>query len=241
MFITKKHIYRRSVLRGAGASVALPLLDAMVPAATALAATAAKPTPRLGFVYFPHGAVMQHWSPAATGADFEMSKILEPAAKHSAQMTIVSGLRNRAADSRPRTPSLPAPGWASSPAVSHDPKAGTTVDQMAARAMGEDTAFPPGAVHGRRCRATGTAAFGTAFRSPTQPLPMEFNPRKVFYRLFGQGDTAEERCHRRRDRQHPRCGQADATRLQEKLGAARPRARRGYLDSVREIERRIQK
>ena len=82
MFITKKHLNRRTVLRGVGASVALPLLDAMVPAATALAQTAAAPKVRMGFVYFPHGAVMQHWSPAATGTDFEMSKILEPAAKH---------------------------------------------------------------------------------------------------------------------------------------------------------------
>ncbi|HUG73318.1 MAG TPA: DUF1552 domain-containing protein, partial [Steroidobacteraceae bacterium] len=81
MFITKKHIDRRTVLRGVGAAVALPLLDAMVPAATALAQTAAAPRVRMGFVYFPHGAVMQHWSPTATGRDFELTRILEPAAK----------------------------------------------------------------------------------------------------------------------------------------------------------------
>ena len=81
MFITKKHLSRRTVLRGAGASVALPLLDAMIPAATALAQTAANPQPRLGFVFFPHGAVMERWVPTATGSDFDVSEILMPAAK----------------------------------------------------------------------------------------------------------------------------------------------------------------
>jgi Protein of unknown function (DUF1552) len=99
MFITKKFIDRRTMLRGAGAAVALPLLDAMIPASTVLSATAAKPAPRMGFVYFPHGAVMQHWSPTATGTDFEFAKILEPAKKHRASMTIVSGLRNKGGES----------------------------------------------------------------------------------------------------------------------------------------------
>ncbi len=88
------------MLRGAGAAVALPLLDAMIPAATALAATAAKPTPRMGFVYFPHGAVMQHWSPTATGTDFELAE--DPRARRAsiaAHMTIVSGLRNKGGES----------------------------------------------------------------------------------------------------------------------------------------------
>ena len=99
MFITKKHLSRRTVLRGAGASVALPLLDAMIPAATALAQTAANPQPRLGFVFFPHGAVMERWVPTATGSDFDVSEILMPAAKFKDRMTIVSGLRNKPAES----------------------------------------------------------------------------------------------------------------------------------------------
>src|SRR5512139_3539495 len=199
MFITKKHIDRRTVLRGAGISVALPLLDAMVPAATALAATAAAPKPRMAFVYFPHGAVMQHWSPAKTGTDFELAKILEPAAKHKEQLTIVSGLRNRGGESN--TPhAIIAGTWLGcvSPAVSHDPKAGTTIDQMAARVIGNDTPFPSlelSTEGGAVCDPAYGCSYGhtISFRSPTQPLPMEFNPRKVFYQLFGQGDTAEER------------------------------------------------
>jgi len=248
MFITKKHIDRRTLLRGVGASVALPLLDAMIPAATALGATAAKPTPRMGFVYFPHGAVMQHWSPTATGADFEMTKILEPAAKHRSQMTIVSGLRNRGGESN--TPhAIIAGTWLGcvSPAVSHDPKAGTTVDQMAARALGTDTAFPSlelSTEGGAVCDPAYGCSYGhtVAFRSPTQPLPMEFNPRKVFYRLFGQGDTAEER-----DAIVDETSSildavtADANTLKQRLGVRDQAAVADYLDSVREIERRIQK
>ena len=143
MFITKKHLDRRTVLRGVGASIALPLLDAMIPARTALAQTAAKPVTKMGFVYFPHGAVMAEWSPAASGKAFEIPKILEPAAKYRDYMTIVSGLRNRGGESN--TPhAIIAGTWLGcvSPAVSHDPRAGTTIDQMAARVISNDTAFP---------------------------------------------------------------------------------------------------
>ena len=97
MFITKKHLSRRTLLRGAGAALALPLLDAMIPAGTALAQTAAAPKPKLGFFYFPHGAIMDKWVPAATGADFAMTPILAPLTAFRDQMTIVSNLRNKAA------------------------------------------------------------------------------------------------------------------------------------------------
>jgi hypothetical protein len=248
MFITRKHLDRRTVLRGVGASVALPLLDAMIPAATALAATAAAPRPRMGFVYFPHGAVMQHWSPQATGTEFELAKILEPAKKHRASMTIVSGLRNRGGESN--TPhAIIAGTWLGcvKPAVSHDPKAGTTVDQMAAKALGADTAFPSlelATEGGAVCDPAYGCSYGhtVAFRSPTQPLPMEFNPRKVFYRLFGQGDTAEERAAITRETGSILDAVAgDAAVLQNRLGTRDRAAVADYLDSVREIERRIQK
>jgi Protein of unknown function (DUF1552) len=248
MFITKKSIDRRTVLRGVGASVALPLLDAMIPAATALAATAARPTPRMGFVYFPHGAVMQHWAPTATGTEFEIPKILEPAARHRKQMTIVSGLRNRGGES-PTPHAIIAGTWLGcvAPAVSHDPKAGTTVDQMAARVLGTDTAFPSlelSTEGGAVCDPAYGCSYGhtVSFRSPTQPLPMEFNPRKVFYRLFGQGDTADERTAIVDE-----TGSildavtVDANALKQRLGVRDQAAIADYLDSVREIERRIQK
>jgi hypothetical protein len=248
MFITKKFLDRRMLLRGAGATIALPLLDAMIPAATVLANTAAAPRPRMGFVYFPHGAVMQHWSPAATGKDFELAKILEPAAKHRASMTIVSGLRNKGGESN--TPhAIIAGTWLGcvKPAVSHDPKAGTTVDQMAAKVMGADTAFPSLELSiegGAVCDPAYGCSYGhtVSFRSPTQPLPMEFNPRKVFYRLFGQGDTAEERAAITTETGSILDAVAgDAVALQKRLGERDRVAVADYLDSVREIERRIQK
>jgi hypothetical protein len=248
MFITKKFIDRRTVLRGAGYSIALPLLDAMVPAATALAATAAAPKVRMGFVYFPHGAVMQHWSPAKTGTDFEISKILEPAKKHRASMTIVSGLRNKGGESN--TPhAIIAGTWLGcvKPERTHDPHAGTTVDQMAAKALGGDTAFPSlelATEGGAVCDPGYGCSYGhtVAFRSPTQPLPMEPNPRKIFYRLFGQGDTADERMAITTENASILDAvAADAAALQKRLGTRDRVAIADYLDSVREIERRIQK
>ncbi|MBT5484269.1 MAG: DUF1552 domain-containing protein, partial [Gammaproteobacteria bacterium] len=98
MFISKKHLSRRTLLRGAGTAIALPLLDAMIPAGTALAQTAAAPSPKLGFFYFPHGAIMDKWTPSTTGSDFEMPPILKPLAAYKDQMTIVSNLRNKAAE-----------------------------------------------------------------------------------------------------------------------------------------------
>jgi hypothetical protein len=105
MFITRKHLSRRALLRGAGAAIALPLLDAMVPAGTALAATAAAPRPRVGFIYFPHGAVMKAWDPQQTGTQFEFSPILKPLEPYRSHVTVVSGLRNKPAESPIRMPS----------------------------------------------------------------------------------------------------------------------------------------
>jgi hypothetical protein len=191
---------------------------------------------------------MQHWAPTATGTEFEIPKILEPAAKHRKQMTIVSGLRNRGGES-PTPHAIIAGTWLGcvAPAVSHDPKAGTTVDQMAARVLGTDTAFPSlelSTEGGAVCDPAYGCSYGhtVSFRSPTQPLPMEFNPRKVFYRLFGQGDTADERTAIVDE-----TGSildavtVDANALKQRLGVRDQVALADYLDSVREIERRIQK
>src|SRR3954466_5891661 len=95
MFITRKHLSRRTLLKGAGAALALPLLDAMIPAATALAQTAAAAKPRLAFIYFPHGAIMDHWTPTTEGKDFELSPILKPLEPFKSKLTVVSGLENR--------------------------------------------------------------------------------------------------------------------------------------------------
>src|SRR5690242_11419369 len=203
MFITKKYISRRTVLKGAGVSVALPFLGAMVPAATALADTAAAPKPRLGFFYFPHGAVMEKWTPTAVGRDFEMSPILQSLAPFKKQLTVFSNIGNKPGESRAVHALVPAT-WLSCvhPRETLEPYMATTVDQIAAQHIGQETPWPSletataqGQGTGSACeRGYGCTYTGTlSFANPTTPLPVESNPRQLFLRLFGQGDTATER------------------------------------------------
>jgi len=251
MFITKKHLSRRTFLRGAGATVALPLLDAMIPAATALGQTAAAPKPRLGFIYFPHGAIMNQWTPAAEGADFEFTPILKPLEPFRKYVTVVSGLENKAAIAPP-VHALSPGTWLSgvAPRKSQSPWGGVTIDQMAAERLGQDTPFPSleVAVEGRggngACdREYGCSYSGTiSFRTPSTPLPMENDPRKLFQRLFGQGDTPTER--KIIARQYSSIldlVSQEAAELQRSLGSGDRAAVNDYLETVREIERRVEK
>ncbi len=202
MFITKKHLERRTFLRGMGVTMALPLLDAMIPARTALAATAATPTPHMGFIYFPHGAIMEHWTPATEGTTFDLPTILKPLAPFQKQLTVVSGLENKPAIS-PAVHAITPGTWLNCvhPRASQDPYCGPTIDQIAAAHIGQDTPLPSLEVAiearggGGSCdRDFGCSYSGTiSFRTPTTPLPMETEPRKVFQSLFGQGDTTQER------------------------------------------------
>jgi len=242
MFVTKKHLARRTVLRGLGASVALPLLDAMIPAATALAQTAANPQPRLGFVYFPHGAVMDRWVPEGIGSNFDVPAILAPAAKFKDRMTIVSGLRNQPAES-PDPHGLVVGTWLRCVSPG-DTAHGTTCDQVAAQHIG-NTTFPSievGTPTGGPCAPGFSCAFGSSlsFRTPTQPLPIENNPRKVFYQLFGLGDSDAERAAIvNQTGSILDSVREDAAVLQKRLGASDRVMVGNYLDSVREIERRV--
>jgi len=250
MFITKKYIPRRKFLRGIGTAMALPLLDAMIPARTALAQTAANPTPHLGFIYFPHGAIMNQWTPSTTGSNFEISPILKPLAPFKKHLTVVSGLENRNAIGPVHAL---APGtWLSCvhPRATQDPLGGPTVDQIAARSIGQDTPLPSleCAIEGRggggSCdRDFGCSYAGTiSFRTPNTPLPMETDPRKLFQRLFGQGDTPEER--KRLTHQYSSVLDLvteEAADLQKTLGATDRAMLNDYLDTVREIERRVEK
>ena len=189
MFITKKHLSRRTFLRGAGVAVGLPFLDAMVPAWTVLAQTAAAAKPRMGFMYLPHGAIMEHWTPAAEGANFELSPILQPLAPFKKQLTIVSGLENKPAIAPP-VHALNPGTWLScvTPEASQEPHGGVTIDQMAAAKIGQDTPLPSleVATEGRggngACDRTYGCSYGAtlSFRTPTTPLPMEADPRKLF-------------------------------------------------------------
>ena len=202
-FITRKHLSRRTVLRGLGVSVSLPLLDAMIPAATALAKTAAAAQPRLGFFYFPHGAIMEKWTPAETGREFTLSPILEPLSAYREQLTVISNLGNKPAESRAVHALVPAT-WLSCvhPKEGVTPYMALTVDQIAALHIGQQTPYPSletataqGHGVGSACeRGYGCSYSGTlSFSTPSTPLPVESNPRQLFLRLFGQGDSPEER------------------------------------------------
>jgi hypothetical protein len=250
MFNTRKHLSRRTFLRGAGVTMALPLLDAMIPASTALAQTAAAPRLRMGFIYFPHGAIMNEWTPSGEGTNFELSTILKPLEPFKKQLTIVSGLQNRAAIAPP-VHALSPGTWLSgvAPRKSQSPWGGVTIDQMAALKIGQDTPFPSleVGIEGRSAavndRDYGSSYAGTiSFRTPSNPLPVETDPRKLFQRLFGQGETAEERKNVAKTYSSILdLVSQEAADLQKTLGPRDKAMVADYLDTVREIERRVQK
>jgi hypothetical protein len=257
MYVTRKHLTRRTVLRALGATLGLPLLDAMIPASTALAQTAAKTTPHVGFIYFPHGAVMNKWTPfdsaqgrPASGQISDLGDILKPLDKYKSMTTVFSNIDSQA----PIGPvhALSPGTWLSGvrPAISQEPHAGITIDQIAAQQIGQDTPLPSLEVAtdvrggGGFCdRDYGCSYAGTiSFRSPTTPLPMETDPRKLFIRLFGQGDNAAERA--RLSKQYGSLLDmltSEVNTLQRSLGPSDKRVLSDYLETVREIERRIQK
>ncbi len=237
MFLSKKHLSRRTVLKGAGATIALPLLDAMIPAGTALAQTVAAPSPRLGFVYFPHGALQEYWTPAQTGRDFEFPFILKPLEPLRDYVTVVSGLRNKGGESSSPHGIIEETWLSCVSPRSRDAKTGVgvTADQIAARHLGKDTPLPS-------LELCGEPGGMISFRTPQQPLPMESNPRKAFYGMFGQGDTNQERqaILNTTSSLLDYVRESTAT-LRRSLDVGDRALVSDYLDSVREIERRVQK
>ncbi|HXC58754.1 MAG TPA: DUF1552 domain-containing protein [Steroidobacteraceae bacterium] len=240
MFLSKKHLSRRRLLQGAGAAIGLPLLDAMIPAGTALAQTAAAPRTRLGFVYFPHGIVQQFWQPKTTGRDFEFSHVLKPLESLRDYVTVVSGLRNKGAENSPAPHFTTEVSWLTCVGRNgreSDGQLGISVDQYAARHIGQDTPLPSLEI----CTEPGGYS-SLAYRTPVQQLEMESNPRKVFYTLFGQGDSNDERKQIVRTTGSLLDYVRDATAsLNKEIDAGDRAIVSGYLDSVREIERRVQK
>jgi hypothetical protein len=240
MFLTRKHLSRRTVLQGAGAAISLPLLDAMIPAHTALAKTAAAPLTRLGFVYFAHGAVRQFWDPKTTGRDFEFSHILKPLESLRDHVTVVTGLRNKGAENSPAPHFTTEVSWLTClgrNGRTPEGQLGVSVDQFAARHIGQATPLPSLEL----CTEPGGYS-SLAYRTPVQQLEMESNPRKVFYTLFGQGDTQEERRRIVQTTGSLLDYVKDATTaLNKEIDAADRTIVSDYLDSVREIERRVQK
>jgi Protein of unknown function (DUF1552) len=252
MFLSRRSIPRRTFLRGVGAGVALPLVDAMVPALTQAAQTAASPRLRVGFVYIPHGVIMRQWTPASAGSDFEFTPILKPLEPFRDSLVVVSNLMRAEVSSNH---AVSAACWLTGtpPKRTDGPdfRAGVSIDQVIAKQIGQETTFPSlevatedfsglvGACDpGYSCAYMNTLNWQT----PTTPLPMEINPRVVFERLFGGGGTADQRLTRMRtDRSLLDFVADDLAHLQRELGSGDRRKLDDYLTNVREIERRIQR
>lgn len=259
MIITKRYLPRRTVLRGLGASLALPLLDGMVPALSAQRATAANPVRRLGAIYVPNGVEMRAWIPAAEGR-LELSPILAPLEPVRDQLCVLSGLADKPAIPREgegvgdhaRAAATWLTGVHATKTEGPNIRAGVSMDQIAARELGKQTQLSSlelaidsvevlGACdQGYSCAYTNTIAW----RNATTPLPMENNPRAVFERLFGAADStdASARLARlRQDRSILDFVTAEAGGLERTLGAGDRLKMDQYLDAVRDVERRIQR
>jgi hypothetical protein len=249
-YSTKKHISRRTVLRGLGVTMALPFLDSMVPAHTALAQTAANPPLRLGFCFVPHGALIASWTPVAEGSHWELSRNLEPLKNVKDQVVVLTNLNLRCGFGHGGTPPAFLSGVACRQTEGEDVRAATTLDQILARKTGRQTPLPSlelgteetsGWLEARDLGYSCTYIDTISWKSATEPLPVEINPRAVFDRLFGGGSSAVERPARVKRE----CSVLDAVgsavkSLQSGLGASDRNRVAGYLDDVRDIERRIQ-
>ena len=250
--ITKQALPRRTFLRGMGASLALPLLDAMVPSMTALAKTPADPVRRLGFVYMPMGSDIARWTPPGEGRLVELSPSLQSLGPVVDQLTVLTNLELK--NAYPGTHATSNAAFLSAAKAkwteSTDYHLGTTVDQVAARQIGQQTVLPSLELAMDLLQTVGQCDNGYAcvyqnnlsWSSPTTPLPAEAHPRIVFERLFGEGGSAADRRAALKKRASLLDWvRDDITRLQKTLGPD-DRARVGqYLDTVREVERRIQK
>ena len=262
MINTKKVLPRRTFLRGVGVTMALPLLDAMIPAHTALAATAGNPVRRLGFVYVPMGSNIAAWTPGGGGFGepvkggverlTELSSTLRPLTPVMDQVTVLTNMELQSA--YPGTHATSNSSFLSAAKAkwteSTDYHLGTTVDQIAAKRMGQDTPLPSLELAMDLLTTVGQCDNGyacvyqnnLAWSSPTTPLPSEAHPRIVFERLFGEGGNAATRLKALRRRASLLDWvNEDVARLQSKLGASDRIIVGDYLDTVREVERRIQK
>ena len=260
MMITKQALPRRTVLRGLGTAIALPLLDGMVPALTALRRTAAAPKPRLGVIYVPHGAVMDNWTPAAEGAGFDFTPILQPLEPFRERLLVLSNLDHAPAAQLPGDPAgghgritgAFLTGVHAKPTEGADFRAGRSMDQIAAERLGRETQLSSLEVgiglpeFGGACDAGFSCAYIStlSWSTPTTPLPMESNPRALFERLFGDGSTtdpAARQARRAQDRSILDAVTDKVARLEQGLGAADRAKLSDYLMAVRDIERRIER
>jgi hypothetical protein len=257
MIVTKMALPRRTFLRGLGATLALPLLDAMVPALSAASRTAAAPVRRLGFFYIPNGANMERWTPKGEGRTFDFSPILKPLEPFRDRVVVVSGLDQKQAENfgegvgeHARASAVWLNGVRPKRTEGADVMAGTTADQLAAADIGAGTPLPslelalePSFMVGNCDNGYSCVYMNTlSWRTPTTPLPMENNPRLVFERMFGDGGTTgERRAEMKRDRSILDAVTGDMNRLLKTLGGDDRARVSEYVDGIREVERRIQR
>ncbi|HIG28266.1 MAG TPA: DUF1552 domain-containing protein [Verrucomicrobiales bacterium] len=252
MIITKKALNRRTFLRGASAALALPLLDAMVPAMTSLAASPAKPVRRLGYVYIPMGANLAEWTPPVQGELSELTPTLKSLTPHLNQLTVISNLELKnaySAGNHATSNSAFLSAASAKMTEGSDYELATTADQIAAKRLGAETPLPSLELAMDLMTAVGNCDNGFAcvyqnnlsWSSPTTPLPAEAHPRALFERLFGTGAGIEERrADFKKDASILDWVKNDIKRLQKELGPSDRNTIAEYLDTVREVERRIQ-
>ena len=252
--VTKKHLSRRTFLHGVGATIALPYLDAMTPAF----ASAAKPVTRAAFVYTANGIIMKDWIPTETGNNFDLSKTLSPLRNFKDQTVVISGLDHKNGEALGDGPGDHARAGASWLTGAHPKKTrgadirnGQSIDQAIAQQIGQTTPLPSLEIGLQDVRMVGGCDSGyscaysntISWSSPTTPLPYETNPRRVFERLFGDGETTDPKARAMQLKQNRSLLDfvlQDTQRLAPKLGASDRSKLSDYLDSVREVERRIQ-
>ena len=252
--VTKKHLSRRTFLHGVGATIALPYLDAMTPAF----ASAAKPVTRAAFVYTANGIIMKDWTPTEIGNNFDLSKTLSPLRNFQDQTVIISGLDHKNGEALGDGPGDHARAGASWLTGAHPKKTrgadirnGQSIDQAIAQQIGQTTPLPSLEIGLQDVRMVGGCDSGyscaysntISWSSPTTPLPYETNPRRVFESLFGDGETTDPKARAMQLKQNRSLLDfvlQDPQRLVPKLGASDRSKLSDYLDSVREVERRIQ-
>jgi hypothetical protein len=252
--ITRRHLSRRTLLRGLGTAIALPMFDAMTPAMAAPARSGPAPL-RMAFTYVPNGIIMENWTPAADGKAFEFSRILKPLEPFREKLLVLSGLTHNNGRALGDGPGDHARAAASFLTGAHprktagaDIKNGVSADQIAAITLGNRTRFASielGIEHGRivgNCDSGYSCAYSNSisWRSEATPMPPEVNPKLVFERLFGNGDVAETAASRAMRKSILDYVREDAATLQTSLGVSDKRKLDEYLTSVREIEKRIE-
>jgi hypothetical protein len=242
MLVTKKHIPRRTILRGAGTALALPLLDAMIPALRAEKTTAAAPVRRLGFVMYPLGVDQDRWRPNGEGKGYQFSEALAPLAAHKDKFVVMSGLSSDPDRSKPGFHDRALASFMTGvEPVKGKVHVGISIDQVAANVLGKETQFASLELAAEKINVN-NAHVGPVFKSATVPLPFEYNPRLVFERLFGEGgriDPAAAAQRQAADRSTLDAVTERIAELQKQLGAGDRRKLDEYLESIRDIERRI--